>query len=153
MWTQFWDMNSGGKQKEKWSKIYIEAPEEEAKIIFYNRFRHNPERVTCTCCGEDYAISSSEKLEQETGFHRNCKYGYVNSKGEEVPKREAVEVGEWKPKEGYSQEWLETKGEYSQDYMTLEEYIKSDDAHFIFADDISEDKRHGDVPNEGYVWI
>lgn len=37
MWTEFWDMHSGGGQKEKWAKIYIEAPEEEARVIFYNR--------------------------------------------------------------------------------------------------------------------
>lgn len=64
MYTLFWDMNSGGEQKEKWSKIIIEAPEEEAKIIFYNRFGHSPDRVTCTCCGEDYSTSEDDNLFQ-----------------------------------------------------------------------------------------
>lgn len=72
MWTLLWDMHSGGSQKEKWAKIYIEAPEEEAKIIFYNRFGHNPERVSCTCCGSDYSISSDEDLKQLSGYHRGC---------------------------------------------------------------------------------
>ena len=45
MWTHFWDMHSGGGQKEKFGHCYIEAPENEAKVIFYNRFGHNPERV------------------------------------------------------------------------------------------------------------
>lgn len=70
MWTQFWDMHSGGGLKEKWHFIYIEAPEEEAKVIFYNRFGHNPERVTCTCCGDDYAIEEGEYLEKLTSYHR-----------------------------------------------------------------------------------
>ena len=48
-WTLFWDMASGGDTKEEpYENIYIEAPEEEAKVIFYNRFGHNPERVSCT---------------------------------------------------------------------------------------------------------
>ena len=29
MWTLFWDMHSGGGSKEKWTMIYIEAPEDE----------------------------------------------------------------------------------------------------------------------------
>ena len=63
-WTKFMDMNSGGDLKEKWQYIYIEAPAEKAKIVFYNRFGHNPERITCTCCGEDYSISEGESIEQ-----------------------------------------------------------------------------------------
>ncbi|KKN26710.1 hypothetical protein LCGC14_0871900 [marine sediment metagenome] len=44
MWIQFWDMHSGGELKEKWHYIYIEADsEQQAKVIFYNRFGHNPE--------------------------------------------------------------------------------------------------------------
>src|SRR5437762_7548993 len=79
-WTRFADMYSGGGLKEKWEYIYIEADEEMAKIIFYNRFGHNPERVTCTCCGKDYSISSNKSLAQLTGFDRNCAYddnGYL----------------------------------------------------------------------------
>jgi len=60
------DMHSGGDLKEKWQYIYIEAPEEEAKVIFYNRFGHNPNRVTCTCCGKDYSISSRPQGEWES---------------------------------------------------------------------------------------
>ncbi len=74
MWTQFWDMHSGGPSKEAWSKIYIEASEEDAKLIFYNRFGHNPERVSCTCCGEDYAVEEFDSLEEATAYHRGCKF-------------------------------------------------------------------------------
>lgn len=64
MWTRFYDMHSGGGAKEKWGIIYIEAPEQEAKVVFYNRFGHNPDRVTCTCCGNDYSISEYSSLEE-----------------------------------------------------------------------------------------
>jgi hypothetical protein len=69
-WTHFWDMYSGGGKKEPWSHIYIEAPEEEAKVIFYNRFGHSPERVSCTCCGGDYSITEYKTLAQATEYHR-----------------------------------------------------------------------------------
>lgn len=71
MWTKFWDMNSGGGLKESpYGLIYIEAPEQEAKSVFHARFGHNPERVTCTCCGEDYSISEYETLDEATKYHR-----------------------------------------------------------------------------------
>lgn len=129
-WTLFWDMHSGGGTKEfPYEKIYIEAPENEAKVIFYNRFGHNPERVTCTCCGEDYSISESDTLEQASGYHRNCAWdkktkGYIN-----------------KP------------NEYSDNFMTVEEYSKQDDVLIISKSEIKDNERVGDVPNQGYVWI
>lgn len=71
VWTQFWDMHSGGRCKEDpYEMIYIEAPKEEAIVIFYNRFGHNPHRVTCTCCGNDYSISQSKTLTEATKFQR-----------------------------------------------------------------------------------
>lgn len=70
MWTKFMDMHSGGGSKEAWEYIYIEAHEEEAKTIFYNRFGHNPENVTCVCCGDDYSITESETLEEATSYER-----------------------------------------------------------------------------------
>ena len=70
-WTQFWDMHSGGGSKEQWDKIFIEAPEAEAKAVFYNRFGHVADRVSCTCCGEDYSVSECETLADATAFHRN----------------------------------------------------------------------------------
>ena len=73
MWTHFWDMHSGGSQKEKWSQIFIEAPEEQAKKVFCNRFGHNPDRVTCTCCGPDYSIQDYVTLEEATSYHRQNK--------------------------------------------------------------------------------
>ena len=63
MFTRFFDMSSGGKEKEKWRTIIIEASEKEACEIFEERFGHSPYNITCFCCGEDYCISEkSEKI-------------------------------------------------------------------------------------------
>ena len=71
MWTHFWDMHSGGGTKEEpYEHIFIEAPEDEAEVIFYNRFGHNPHRITCTCCGSDYAIDEYKTLKEATAYHR-----------------------------------------------------------------------------------
>ena len=59
-WTEFNDCHSGGGTKEQWEKIFIEAPKDEAVTVFYNRFGHNPRRVSCTCCGPDYCIWEEE---------------------------------------------------------------------------------------------
>ena len=69
-WTLFWDMHSGGDQKEPQDLIFIEAPKKEAESIFFAKFEHNPHRVTCTCCGEDYAIHESPTFEEATEWHR-----------------------------------------------------------------------------------
>lgn len=125
-WTKFWDMHSGGRSKEKWDIIYIQAPEEEAKLIFYNRFGHNPERVTCTCCGEDYSISEGNSFEQISGFHRNC--AFENNK------------------------YVERKGEYG-DYIPVKDYVKRSDILVIKSEDIKPEERLGKIPKQGYVWV
>ena len=125
MWTQFWDMHSGGDLKEQWNLIYIEAPVEEAKVIFYNRFGHNPQRVSCTCCGPDYSSSEDDDLAQLTGFHRNCAWdegGYIEQSDD------------------------------SARFMSLDQYIASGKALFIFAADIKPEERLGEVPQQGWVW-
>ena len=134
MWVLFWDMHSGGGSKEDWQHIYIEAnSKEEAKIIFYNRFGHNPDRVSCTCCGQDYSISSAETLEEASAYHRGCHW--------DDKKKKYIEE---KTKEKYS---------FNQDYIPLNKYIKDDAGHFIFAKDIKEEEREGDVPEQGFVWM
>lgn len=132
MWTHFWDMHSGGGTKEEpYNHIYIEAKEEEAKIIFYNRFGHNPDRVSCTCCGGDYSISEEELLEQITAFHRGCNYDETTKKyGEESD-----------------------KGHSFHEYQTLTNYVKGKDVLIIFKDSIKEDERVGDIPDQGYIWV
>ena len=131
MWTHFWDMHSGGGLKEECANIFIEAPEEEAKIIFYNRFGHNPERVSCTCCGNDYSISEGEDLAQLTGYHRGCQYNKSTHK------------------------YLEDSSEetYRDKYQTLGQYLKSDGVMVIYAKDVKPEELSGDIPDQGYIWV
>lgn len=122
MWTEFWDMHSGGGLKEKpYDYIYIEAPIAEAKVIFYNRFGHSADRVSCTCCGEDYSVSEYLTIEHATAHHRGCKW---NSNG-------CV---------------LETAKN------TVAEFEAREDVLFIPANAILPRERVGEVPEQGYVW-
>ena len=70
-WTRFMDMHSGGGQKHDFATIYIEAPKAEAKAVFYARFGTSPDRVTCTCCGEDYSTTESPTLAEASAYDRN----------------------------------------------------------------------------------
>ena len=133
MWTSFKDMHSGGGCKEPpYEYIFIEAPEGEAKSVFYARFGHNPERVTCTCCGDDYSITTEDwDLAQSTGWERGCQY------------------------DGDKDAYIETQatGKFSwNSYCTLEEYVEREDVLVIYAKDIKPEERDVDVPEEGYVW-
>lgn len=69
-WTRFFDMYSGGDRKEAVELIYIEAAEDAARSVFYSRFGHNPDRVTCTCCGADYSITEYPSLAEATAYQR-----------------------------------------------------------------------------------
>jgi hypothetical protein len=130
-WTQFWDMHSGGRQKLAWHKIYIEAPLEEAKSVFYARFGRNPKKVTCTCCGEDYSLEQGEDLAQLTAYHRNCRYDHGKGMWVEEPDRRYDPTAEVIP---------------------LEEYRKDSGVFFIEAEDIQPDERNRTIPMQGYVW-
>lgn len=125
MWTLFWDMHSGGGLKEApYSKIYIELPEDEAKIYFYNRFKHNPERISCTCCGDDYAITESKTFEQASGYHRKCTYNNNQRIYEE-----------------------------NKTCMSIEDYKKQDHVLVIPKSEIKEEMCKGEIPEQGYVWV
>lgn len=128
MWTHFMDMHSGGGSKEKWQHIYIEADEKQAKVVFYNRFGHNPERVTCACCGDDYSISEYDSLEQATGYQRGCDY----QDGNYVERQDG---GGYRP------------------YQTLDAYLKTDSILVIYATDIKPEELIGEVPHQGYIWV
>lgn len=129
MWTHFMDMHSGGKQKLDWAHIYIEAPESEARRVFFARFKRNPDRVTCTCCGADYSISEEPTIEQSTAYYRNCEYDNVT--------RVYVERGH---------------NRYGTAYVTLDAYLADPTVKVIRADEIKDSERRVDVPEEGYVW-
>lgn len=157
-WTRFWDMHSGGSTKEEpYNMIFIEAPEDEAKVIFYNRFGHNPERVTCSCCGDDYSISEGESLKQLTGYHRGCR-NLVTPRGKDglyknddpiIRKHLYLEEDE-KPPKGYE---VETDSFKMNNYQTLDEYIKKKDVLVIYSKDIKDAERKGEVPQQGWVYV
>lgn len=116
MWTQFMDMHSGGGTKTDHSHIYIEADEEAATAEFKRRYGRDPHNVTCDCCGEDYSISTSATLEQETGYNRGCTYDVETNKYVERHNEEG---------------WLK--------YQPLEEFLKQDGLCFIYAKDIGKE--------------
>lgn len=62
MWTNFFDMASGGQEKLRFSQIWIEADEKEACSLFEIMFCVNPKSIECECCGEDYAITEMENV-------------------------------------------------------------------------------------------
>ena len=129
MWTQFWDMHSGGGTKQKpYERIYIEASEQDAINIFYNRFGHDPEDTACDCCGQNYSISEEEHLEQLTGFHRNCSY---DSKAKQY-----IEKANY----GYTP------------LVSLEDYIKKEDVLIIYSQDIKDEERADVRPKGHWVW-
>lgn len=161
IWTQFWDMHSGGDIKEEYQYIYIESEsEEQAKIIFYNRFGHSPNRVSCTCCGEDYAIESHKDIKQLTGYHRGClslsvprdKNGLYMNDLPEIQNGLYVENGE-EPPAGFVISKISMDLKQYQKYQTLEEYKKNDNVLFIYFSDVKDEEKYGEVPKQGYVWV
>lgn len=130
MWTHFSDMHSGGGCKEApYEDIYIEAPQYEAELVFYNRFGHNPHRITCTCCGPDYAIYENVNLAQATGYSRNCDYDKT------------------------SKCYVEKSRYNTKPVMTIEEYMSQPDVLVIKADTIAPHELKGELPQQGYVWV
>lgn len=176
MWAHFWDMHSGGGTKvvrlddgsfidgnrmtdegQPINHVFIEAAEQEAKTIFYNRFGHNPERVSCGCCGGDYSISEGADLAQLTAYHRHCAWQsvegeqggghYVEAQSESL--RQYVAGAE---DDAAWQAYLDSRGNAAK-YRTLEEYMKDPEVLFIPATHIKPEERKGDVPTQGYVWV
>lgn len=157
MWTHFWDMSSGGGRKEPQNHIFIEAGKEDAKRIFYARFGHNPERVSCTCCGGDYSISEHESLAQLTGFHRGCRSlqvprdsetGLYKNDDPVIVRSLYLEDGE-EPPAGYElSDWPVFHA-----YRTLDQYLRGSDVLAIRTNEIKPEWRVAEVPEQGYVWV
>lgn len=143
MWTRFMDMHSGGGTKVKpYEYIYIEAPEDEAKAVFFNRFGRNPSRVTCTCCGDDYNIEQYATLKEATAFERNCDY-----EGDKyVERQEPRKIG-----------IRERCGTAVSDpwglYVTVEQYVQRPDVLVIRKKEIKASERKAAIPQQGYVWV
>ena len=67
-WTKLFDMSSGVHEKTDWSIIFIQADQEDAIRYANWRWDIHPDNVTCTCCGEDFFVSSGE-LGKIAKFH------------------------------------------------------------------------------------
>lgn len=151
-WTQFWDMHSGGGTKEEpYEKIYIEAPEKEAIAVFYNRFGHDPLRISCTCCGEDYSITESDDLHQATGYERNCYYRPVGDGSKDEHGQEICHYyDEDDPEEAArAKEW----GSEPRAFTPLDEYLERKDILLIRADEITDESRTAEIPDSGWQWV
>lgn len=131
MWTRFMDMYSGGGPKESWEYIYIEAPENIARVVFYNRFDHSADRVTCTCCGPDYGVDDHQDLRVLTAYERNC--GYDEESGEYV---EVAKISKYT----------------TYRLIPLDEYFNDPKVKVIYAKDITHEETLGSIPEQGYVW-
>lgn len=71
-WYQFSDMRSGGELKTPYEEIFIEAHSLiEAESIFIQRFRIDPDGVSCVCCGADFSTYVFETLEAASKYERN----------------------------------------------------------------------------------
>ena len=153
------DMYSGGGTKEPpYQYVYIQAPESEARRVFYNRFGHSPDRVSCTCCGADYSVDEHVSLEQATGFERGCrtlvtprnpKTGLFQNDDPVIKAHLYLEDGEDPPK-GYQ---VDDRWPRYKEYQPLEEYLKQEDVLVIRKEEIKPSERKGDLPEQGYVWV
>jgi hypothetical protein len=105
--TCFWDMSSGGSKKMKWRRILIEAPEKDAVSVFYSRFGRNPNRITCTCCGSDYAITEYDTLDVALRQMKD----FMEGDATKIITRETIKKSERStdvPKEGFV--WVGPQG-------------------------------------------
>ncbi len=73
MWTEFYDLHSGGSTKEEpFECIYIEADsQKDAVRKFVHRFNHHPDSVACDCCGSNYSYSTYDTLDEASEHHRS----------------------------------------------------------------------------------
>ena len=68
MFTQFFDMHSGGHRKTNWDKIFVEAPEKEAIEFFMEVFDENPYDVACQCCGTNFSVYEVDECQVGHGI-------------------------------------------------------------------------------------
>jgi len=90
MWTKFYDMHSGGDAKTEWEVIVFEAKKKDAIKYANWKWGIHPDNVTCTCCGEDFSVSTYETLEQAVEFH--LEWGVHEGKPTELALRNDILV-------------------------------------------------------------
>jgi hypothetical protein len=86
-WTWFNDVHSGGGAALPWEVIYVEGDEETAMRRFVAILGHDPQHVSCECCGSDYGWSEAPTLEEASSYNRGVR-----------------DVGSWPGYEPYSLE-------------------------------------------------
>lgn len=96
LYTLFMDMHSGGQAKVQNGKvdveyIIVEGDEPEAIALFQRTFNRNPLNVTCSCCGEDYSLTTGA-LDQITAYHRHCDYDESVKQWVDIPRFEEYPV-------------------------------------------------------------
>lgn len=156
-WTHFNDSHSGGGTKLDWEHIYIEAPEDEARTVFYNRFDRSPDRVTCTCCGPDYSVTEWPNLKVATGYERNCRplktprdeNGRFMNNLPRLRENYYLEPDE-EPPDGFQ---VDNSHPVFGEHIPLDEFVERDDVLVIRSEQIVDEERTGSVPKEGYVWV
>lgn len=123
VWTRFRDMHSGGRAKEPYEYIYIEAPKDKAVEIFEATFGHHPFWIECECCGENYVVDEYESLERASAYERGCKPIYVDDKGNRFKSY----------KSGLTLIYLEESCDYGK-YISMEDFLKNKDFLAIYAE-------------------
>jgi hypothetical protein len=78
--TRFMDMHSGGKLKTPFTHIYVDAPLDKALGIFKDTFQHDPDNVTCKCCGEDFVYEEYNSLEDATAYDRKAEWDDIKQR-------------------------------------------------------------------------
>jgi len=159
-WTLFWDMHSGGSLKEPpYDKIYIEISREVAERVFQAKFGHNPNRVTCTCCGEDYSISDYDTLEEASAYHRNCIWAepkrpdnYNKLSFQEQCEWSKIHPGGWfESLNTVPNDWR-TDSKSDKDVIPLQEYVSRKNIKVICANEITDAEKNTELGGRGYVW-
>jgi len=177
-WVQYHDMNSGGGRKEWFRYLLLEVPAESnegarrvADSVFYAAFGHSPERVSCTCCGEDYSIDVYSSLADATAYQRGLRCVIKKEGGRYIDSRyiepnEPVPDGYTLSKSyGLSEYRLRELGFDMKDRpngVTLAEYFSGlakqdkddyDSVSVVFWDQVPAKFRgQPEPPEEGYIW-
>lgn len=86
MIVKYFDMSSGGFEKTDFKTIFIEADNTvESDRIFTENFNRDPNNISCTCCGHDYAVSEYPSLANATAVDRMCQMSEDWQSFEEKP--------------------------------------------------------------------
>jgi hypothetical protein len=65
-----WDMGSGGSTKlPPCELIFVQELEDKAAALFTLLFDIDPRRVTCSCCGPNYAVAEYPSLKEAADWH------------------------------------------------------------------------------------